>query len=305
MKALRLMALSLSFVLGSNAAWAQSLSPETIAAADAALDRALAKIEAGNYGEDVSVSRNLVSRRAVDIPRQGRALSLQFTPIGGVTLNTSINKANISHGPEQQLFKLMTDLAQPLFDACAGLGGRTSYTFKGRWLSKEIAPQLAEFETLAINRKLSGIHVCDVDGKPAFAFGVTPYGKGANDFPFKAKVSMIAWAVPARDVSAAMKVAAVEADEFDRKTEEFRASARAGATVQVEATALQLEPELIRSAGPWVCALLVDRKQDLMQVQVGAATVYVPVSAVVPKVTNDSARPGWPAPCGTVKAGAR
>jgi hypothetical protein len=73
----------------------------------------------------------------------------------------------------------------------------------------------------------------------------------------------------------------------------------------VDATALQLDPALIRSAGPWVCALLVDRKQDSMQVQVGSAAVYVPANVVIPKVTEDSTRPGWPAPCRTVKAAAR
>ena len=34
-------------------------------------------------------------------------------------------------------------------------------------------------------------------------------------------------------------------------------------------------------------------------------TVYVQASEVVPRVTPETARPGWPAACGTVKAGAR
>lgn len=305
MKAFWATALCLSSVAWSAAVWSQGLPPETVAAADAALDQALAKIEATSFGEDVSVSRSAMSRRAVEIPRQGRSLSLQFTPIGGVTLNTSFSKANIGHGPEQQLFKLMTDFSRPLFDACASVGGDTRYMFKGRWLSGEVALQLTEFETLAISRKLSGHHVCEIDGKPAFLFAVTPYGKGSLDFPFKVKTSMIAWAVPARDLNMSLRVVAAEADEFDRKAEEFRATAKPGTAVQVEASALQLDPVMLKAAGPWVCALLIDRKQDLMQVQVGATAVYVPANAVVPKVTEESSRPGMPVACLAAKGGVR
>jgi hypothetical protein len=54
------------------------------------------------------------------------------------------------------------------------------------------------------------------------------------------------------------------------KVEEFNASARAGAVVQVDATTLQVAPAMLSGLGPWVCALLIDRKQDLMQVRVGS-----------------------------------
>jgi hypothetical protein len=286
-------------------AHAQGLPPETVAMADAALAKALATVEALKLGDDVLLGSPLLGRQQVSFVHAGQGFVLGLQPSSAISLSTKFSTLNIGGGPSQRLLLLMQSLAQPLFDACASIGGTPRYHSLGRWFQGDDNPHLGRYEFNALQLKLSGQHVCEIDGRASFAFAVTPMGRGERDFPYLVKTAMLVWAVPAREVNAALEVAGVEADAFEQRAAAMRTTARAGTEVQVQSSAVQLEGLGRLDPTSWVCALLLDRKEGLMQVQVGATPLFVPATAVVPRVPSDGARPGLPAPCKPVRQAMR
>jgi hypothetical protein len=281
-------------------AWASAVAqvpPETITAAIAAMadaDRQVVEGPALVDGVKVSPARNLPSPGLwVDEPPQGFRIGgrVQF----GVVANMTVSPMGGGPGDGDRLIAVLQTLAAPYQEACQRIGGGLK-TFEVDMAAPKDPLALRAAYDRGRHDHLLGQHQCLVDGQPVAAFVVTVLPVAESTLlPPGWKLEARVMSLMTKDVARMISAAHADVAEFGRLTDELRANGKPGTEVQVRADALQVAGRVANTN--WVCALLIDRRDALMQVQVGMATVFVPATSVVPRVTFKSQKPGLPGEC--------
>jgi hypothetical protein len=285
-------------VVAISAPSAAQVSPEAIAAAIAAMadaDRQVVEGPALVDGVKISPARNLPSPGLwVDEPPQGFRIGgrVQF----GVVANMTVSPMGGGPGDGDRLIAVLQTLVAPYQDACQHIGGGLK-TFEVDMAAPPKDPlALRAAYDRGRHDHLLGQHQCLVDGQPVAAFVVTVLPVAESTLlPPGWKLEARVMSLMTKDVARMISAAHADVAEFGRLTDELRANGKPGIEVQVRADALQVAGRVANTN--WVCALLIDRREALMQVQVGMATVFVPATSVVPRVTFKSQKPGLPGEC--------
>lgn len=197
---------------------------------------------------------------------------------------------------DTEILASLQALASPYQEACAQVKGTLSYYDFGNGPDGNAHRSLLSAYSQGRKAKLIGQHTCEVEGQAVFAFAVIPFSNTVSTFiPPGFKLEMLAWSYSPKDVVDQLGAAKAEADSFARRADELRSSGKPGTEVQVRSDAIQLPN--VSSKNGWVCALLIERRDSLMQVQIATTTVFVPAASVVPRVAEDAAKPGLPPPC--------
>ena len=197
-----------------------------------------------------------------------------------------------------QFSQAMTEVLAPFRDTCERIGGSMEYTdLKPVMMSRDSEEWVAMSRRLQ-HDKLTGQHVCVLNTVPAFAVAMRMHPRIDMMLlpPGHRYRTVLVTHAPAA-IEQVLNVARVEAQTYAKTTDDLRREGKPGTPVQVDVNAIQVSALTVGVSSGWVCALLVDRKEGLMQVQIGATTLFVPSSAVVPQILKSGERPGLPLAC--------
>jgi hypothetical protein len=292
-------------VASAAASAAAAKSPEeVIALATPVLDKAVQQLsEMRTLSSGASLSR--FGHRQGTISLVNGTSTVDIT-VPGLVAFVGIYNYAVTSWPDALVKAMRVQISEPgavLAQACTEIGGAMEHlTIQPRYTAESLRFYRDTLFNLS-KEQVTGQFTCKVGDVPAFVVvhQFDPEQKSTLLPPGHETRSATLIYAPRAVITNGM-AAAQQAQEFDKRVQALRTSGVAGTPVQVNRTAL-LNVQLPPRAGTWICGLLVDRKELLMQVQVGANALFVPADQVVPQVTAQTARPGWPSVC--TQAGVR